>query len=88
MRDLIPNDIQYFLEEVGNFPSDTPGAFEAYVKSVGTLLYDKYCVSQNPSLQILPTPRVGRAKHVPGGRLATESADWHDQVADQWKRRN
>lgn len=54
MNELIPYDIEYFLTELNTFPTDAPGACEAYARAVASLLYTKYCVLQSPSLRIMP----------------------------------
>jgi len=50
----IPHDIEYFLTELTTFEADAPGAFEAYARAAATLLYNKYCVWQNSSMDVLP----------------------------------
>ena len=54
MDNPIPHDIEYFLTELTTFEADAPGAFEAYARAAATLLYNKYCVWQNSSMDVLP----------------------------------
>lgn len=56
MSRLIPADIEYFLEEAGRSPSKNSGAYEAYIRTVATLLFDKYCIIKNASIEILRIP--------------------------------
>ena len=58
MNRLIPEDIESFLFELGTFKTDVPGAYEEYARAAASLLFDKYVILREPSLQILPaTPR-------------------------------
>jgi hypothetical protein len=53
MSKLIPDDIESFLYELGTFKEDSPGSFERYGRLAATLLYDKYCLLEDPTLQIM-----------------------------------
>lgn len=55
MSKLIPQDIEDYLYQVGAFHEGVPCAFEEYARVVASLLYDKYCILQDASLQILPS---------------------------------
>lgn len=50
----IPQDIEYFLTELNSFDIDSPKAFEAYARAAAELLYYKYCVWQDASMDVLP----------------------------------
>ena len=54
MTKLIPDDIESFLVELGTFDAGIPGAFEEYARTAAALLYDKYCILQDASIQIMP----------------------------------
>jgi hypothetical protein len=51
---LIPQDIEDFLYDLGTSRYGIPGAFEEYVKTVAALLWEKYCILEDPSIQIMP----------------------------------
>jgi len=54
MSKLIPQDIEDFLYDLGTRSDGVPGAFEEYARSVAGLMYDKYCILQDASIQIMP----------------------------------
>ena len=54
MTKLIPQDIQTFLVELGTFRADIPSAFEEYARTVAALLWEKYVIFEDASIQILP----------------------------------
>ena len=54
MSRLIPQDIETFLHELGTLPGGAPGPFEQYAKAAAALLWEKYCILEDPSIQILP----------------------------------
>jgi hypothetical protein len=54
MSKLIPQDIESFLVDLSTFNADIPGAFEEYARTAAALLYDKYCILQDASIQIMP----------------------------------
>ena len=53
MSRLIPQDIETFLYELGTLQVDVPGAFEQYAKTAAALLWEKYCILEDPSIHIL-----------------------------------
>ena len=54
MSKLIPQDIEDFLYDLGTRPDDTPGGFEEYARTAAALLWEKYCILEDPSIQIMP----------------------------------
>ena len=56
MSRLIPQDIETFLYELGTLKDGTPSAFEQYVKAAAALLWEKYVIFEDASIQILQTP--------------------------------
>lgn len=58
MSTLIPQDIESFLYEIGTLQGSAPGAFEAYAKNAAALLWEKYVVLKDPSIQVMSnTPK-------------------------------
>ena len=54
MSKLIPQDIEGFLCDLGTRRDGIPGAFEEYAKTAAALLWEKYCILEDPSIQIMP----------------------------------
>jgi hypothetical protein len=59
MSKLIPQDIEDFLYDLGTRRDVVPDAFEEYAKTAATLLWEKYCVLEDPSIQIMPCLTAG-----------------------------
>jgi hypothetical protein len=57
---LLPSDIEYFLLKLGTMPTVNPAGYMQYARVVASLLYDKYVILGDASLEILPV-----AKSVP-----------------------
>jgi hypothetical protein len=55
MSKLLPQDIEDFLYELGTFDERVPGAFQEYVKTVAALLWEKYVILQDRSIEIMPS---------------------------------
>jgi hypothetical protein len=51
MSTLIPKDIESFLYELGNLQEGAPGAFELYAKTAAALLWEKYVIFEDASIQ-------------------------------------
>jgi hypothetical protein len=54
MSKLVLDDIESFLYELGTLKENAPGSFERYSRLAAMLLYDKYCLLEDPTIQILP----------------------------------
>lgn len=54
MSKLIPQDIEDFLCDLATRGDVVPDAFEEYAKTVAALLWEKYCILKDPSIQIMP----------------------------------
>ena len=54
MSKLIPQDIEDFLYDLGTRRDRVPDAFEEYAKAAAALLWEKYCILEDPSIQIMP----------------------------------
>jgi hypothetical protein len=54
MSKLIPLDIEDFLYDLGTRRDGIPGTFEEYAKTAAALLWEKYCILEDPSIQIMP----------------------------------
>jgi hypothetical protein len=54
MSKLIPQDIEEFLYDLGTLRDGVPGAYEEYAKTVAALLWEKYVILEDASIQILP----------------------------------
>jgi hypothetical protein len=54
MSKLIPQDIEEFLYDLGTRRDGVPGAYEEYAKAAAALLWEKYVLLEDASIQILP----------------------------------
>lgn len=54
MSTLIPEDISSFLYELGNFQEPSPGTFEMFAKTTAALLWEKYVILEDPTIQVPP----------------------------------
>ena len=54
MSRLLPQDVEDFLYELATHRDGDPDAFEEYAKTAAALLWEKYCVFEDPSIQIMP----------------------------------
>jgi hypothetical protein len=52
MSTLIPQDIEFFLYDIGTLQGGAPGAFEEYAKTAAALLWEKYVILEDPSIQV------------------------------------
>jgi hypothetical protein len=57
MSKSIPQDVEDFLYDLGTRRDSVPGAFEEYAKTAAALLWEKYCIFQDHSIQIMPSPK-------------------------------
>lgn len=60
MKHLLPSDIEDFLADIGACRDQDPLAFMTYAQTAAALLFDKYVILQDPTLDIMPAPRCGR----------------------------
>jgi hypothetical protein len=73
MNNLLPRDIEGFLEDLTTFQAGVPCAFEAFARAAAGLLYDKYFVIQDASLEVLGYPAEPR--HESPGSFDSELLD-------------
>jgi hypothetical protein len=57
MSKSLPQDVEAFLYALGTFEQAVPGAFEAYVKTAATLLWEKYVMFEGASMDSTPNNR-------------------------------
>lgn len=66
MNPLIPNDLESFLEALLSYRRHASVSFEEYARVGAALLYDKYVILRDASLDIWPAssgrPREPRSK--------------------------
>ena len=55
MNKPIPRDIDDFLVTLGTFEEGDPEAFEMYAKATANLLWGKYFMLHDPSIQVMST---------------------------------
>ena len=53
-QSLIPEDVERFLYELGTQKTVNPVLYHQYIRTVATLLYDKYVILPNPSICVYP----------------------------------
>jgi hypothetical protein len=52
MSKSLPQDVEEFLYILGTFDQVVPGAFELYAKTAATLLWEKYVMFQDASIEV------------------------------------
>ena len=57
MSKLLPPDVEEFLYILGTFDQVVPGAFELYAKTAATLLWERYVMFEDASVDIDPNTR-------------------------------
>ena len=67
MSKLIPQDVEDFLYDLGTRRDGSPGSFANYAKTAAGLLWDKYCILEDPSIEIMPrhSDRSRSSEHPP-----------------------
>jgi hypothetical protein len=68
MSALIPEDVESFLYELGNCQEHSLGAFERFAKTTAALLWEKYVILEDPTIQV-PPPCWYRFSKSPPGRF-------------------
>ncbi len=58
MSKLIPQDIESFLYKLGTLEEGTPSAIEQCAKIAATLLWEKYVIFEDRSIQVLPASSI------------------------------
>ena len=58
MTTLIPEDIELFLVELGTFHGGALEVLEVCAKAAAALLWEKYVLLGDPSIQVSPKLRV------------------------------
>ncbi len=57
MSKSLPEDVEEFLYTLGTFDQVVPGAFEVYAKTAATLLWEKYVMFEEASVDTTPNTR-------------------------------
>jgi hypothetical protein len=60
MSKSIPQDVENFLYTLGTCDQIAPGAFEQYARTAATLLWEKYVMFQDASIDVDSNTRHGR----------------------------
>jgi hypothetical protein len=60
MARLLPTDIEDFLADLGAARYSNPKAFLEFAQPAAALLFEKYVILQDPTLDIMPAPLRGR----------------------------